>query len=147
MPLVRYTEKTASELCGAIKAGQPVTTACKAAGISRDTFYRWRKQHPEFDAQVAQAEGVREKLLLDQVETYGGAKGDWKAPAWLLERTSRDFREVRETKLAVQKGVEEVLDAVRGHMSEAAYMELIDAIAAIEGVDTAEGESAASTTD
>ena len=35
-----------------------VSTACKAAGISRDTHYRWLKEDPEYKAQVEELSEV-----------------------------------------------------------------------------------------
>ena len=35
-----------------------VSTACKAASISRDTHYRWRKEDPEYKAQVEELSEV-----------------------------------------------------------------------------------------
>jgi hypothetical protein len=35
-----------------------VSTACKAAGISRDTHYRWLKEDPDYKAQVEELSEV-----------------------------------------------------------------------------------------
>ena len=43
-----------------------VSTACKAAGISRDTHYRWLKEDPEYKAQVEELSEV----ALDFAESH-----------------------------------------------------------------------------
>jgi len=43
-----------------------VSTACKAAGISRDTHYRWLKDDPEYKAQVEELSEV----ALDFAESH-----------------------------------------------------------------------------
>ena len=139
MGAVKYNEEIASELAGAISGGAPITVACQISGISRPTFYAWRRTYPEFDAKIREAEGNRQDTLIQNIRTKG--EKDWKSDAWMLERTSRDFRESKEVSVGVERGVEEVLDAVREHMSAEAYGELVTAIARIQGVDTAEADS------
>lgn len=71
-----------------LKAGN-VTEACVAAKISRQTFYRWRKEDPEFDQAVKDTresnKDLFEGLLLTQ-----GKKGNVTAILGWLNANAKD---------------------------------------------------------
>lgn len=125
----------------AIHEGLPTRTACALAGIGKSTFYRHVASDPEFAAAVEIAEAARQKQLVEDVRTFG--RGDWRCPAWLLERTSEDFRERKTVDVQVQNGVRDVIEAARPHMSEGAYREFVAAIAIAQGLDPEPAEEPA----
>ena len=45
------TDKLVDDIAG----GVPVTIACAARGIHRDTFYKWLEDHPDFVRALASA--------------------------------------------------------------------------------------------
>lgn len=87
----KYTPELAAEICRLIaeeccwKSG-----AAKAVGIDYVSIYRWEEQHPEFSKAIKKAiEAKIDKCLQGIQERGSGAVkgGDWKALAWLCERT------------------------------------------------------------
>ena len=54
--------------------------------ISESTFYRWKRDDPEFNDQVEQATRLGEAKLLEELKASADEKSDWRAYAWLLER-------------------------------------------------------------
>jgi hypothetical protein len=60
--------------------------AAAAEGISAETVRRWRQRYPAFAAQVEQARASCTVHLLRCLNKAALA-GNWKAVAWLLERT------------------------------------------------------------
>lgn len=131
--VVKYSEAMAGQLAGSVAAGAPISVACRLAGVSRGAYYLWLREHPGFAERMAIAEGKRQQGALERIERKGA--NDWRADAWLLERTSEDFREQKDLRVHVERGVEEVVTAVRQYMSEGAYGELIGALARLQGVD------------
>ncbi len=53
----RITSLMAEELCS-------VSDICKATGISRNTFYKWKRENPDFDKDVEDAMSYRNEVLL-----------------------------------------------------------------------------------
>jgi len=87
-------EATAKILFEAIERGLPYKQAAGLAGVSYDTFNRWRLKGRTYDApkefcdfcdrlELAQAKAV--DSLVDTVRN-AAFKGDWKAAAWMLKR-------------------------------------------------------------
>jgi transposase-like protein len=64
----------------ALLAGKGVTRAAYAAGVTRQTVFRWRKEHPEFNAAItAAAEAAlqsAQNLLLECAESAARAVFD-----------------------------------------------------------------------
>ncbi len=84
-------------------AGNHVKTCCQAIGLSEDAYYKWIDQgktdrtekkdtrYSEFVESQARAHGLHKASLLQMIATKGqGEKGDWRALAWILERTNPD---------------------------------------------------------
>lgn len=134
---VRYTPEQMREAVALVVAeladGIPITVACREAGIARSTFYKWLQEHPEFERDVTKADGKRQAKLIRDLRTSGAE--DWRSHSWQLERTSEDFRESKDLRVHVEKGVQQTLEAVRERISASAWNEVINAIAAIQGLD------------
>lgn len=138
---VKFSPEVATKLAASVSSGTPITIACRLVGVSRQSYYNWLRAHHDFAAEMHRAEGIRQEGVLQRLIAKG--EKDWRADSWVLERTSEDFREVKDVNLQVSKGVERVLDEVRAHMSEGAYGELIAAVAIVQGVAGAGAEQAA----
>lgn len=90
------TPETREKILNAIREGAPFRHACMFAGISEDTFMRWREIDPDFADQVKLAEGQFTMVHLHNIRQHGLpirnsrgdiiAPGSWQASAWLLER-------------------------------------------------------------
>jgi predicted DNA-binding protein (UPF0251 family) len=75
-------------LCRIISEGHTHKTAYSAMAVSRDTFYRRLARDVNFRDKVARAETEAKKSLVSTVKRH--SKDDWRAAAWILERTYRD---------------------------------------------------------
>jgi len=113
----------------AIRQGNYVYVACRAAGIGETTYHTWmakgreaietgkRNQYREFTEAVKEAELLAESELILSIRS--ASLTSWQAAAWLLERKtserwgrkdSIEYRgEVVETKV-VNKAIDELLD-------------------------------------
>ena len=88
MTIGRTTQRTpenAKRICDAIKMGATYELACAYAGLSADTFQRWRKADAAFAAQIKEAEGAAAVGWLLKIEKAAN-DGEWQAAAWKLER-------------------------------------------------------------
>lgn len=88
---MKYTPELVNELIKYIEAGNYVTTACQAVGISRKTYYEWLADETKSDIsdeiiQKAEAKAIARNVLIIQ----GAAKESWQAAAWFLER--KDYK-------------------------------------------------------
>jgi hypothetical protein len=81
-------------LLSAIERGLPLREAASLAGISYDTFNRWRNQGeavnapPEFRhfcESLQRAQAIAVDALLTRIQS-ASQSGDWRAAAWILER-------------------------------------------------------------
>ena len=75
-----------------LEAGHTRTSVCKKAGISLPTLSKWLKDEAkaEFAADVEMAEAVGTTNLVEQIKFH--SQKDWRAAAWILERTRDEFR-------------------------------------------------------
>lgn len=69
-------------ICDALKLGVTCEAAANYAGCSRDTYYRWRKDDPDFAAAADLAMSASEVQLIMDIRS----DGSWQSKAWLLER-------------------------------------------------------------
>lgn len=81
----KYTPETIKAVTDAIGAGMSIEDACIYADISKDSFYTWKAEYPDFSDAVKKAEingKLRRILRIDKA----GKEGHWQADAWYLER-------------------------------------------------------------
>ena len=73
------------EVITLVASGTTVKDAARQIGVDPVTLWRWRQKDPELDRAVLAA---RAAFLHRQVERIDeAADRDWKAAAWLLERS------------------------------------------------------------
>lgn len=86
----KLTPEVQKRITDAIGQGATYQLACHYAGISEDTFARWRERYADFADAVKAAEGmaaVKWLALIDQAARGTDDKaGQWQAAAWKLER-------------------------------------------------------------
>lgn len=92
----------------AVQAGASDRSAAAEAGISMESLHRWKHGDRPFDVamrrQLYRARSIRERRWLTMIETAAngttvptaaggtrGVPGDWRAAAWLMERTNPEF--------------------------------------------------------
>lgn len=78
-----------------IAVGGKLTTACKTAGISRTTFYNWKKKAEEgvepYVSFMDEYEKAQEAAKYKYLECINkAAEEDWRAAAWGLSRLYPD---------------------------------------------------------
>ena len=91
-----------------LESGHTRTSVCKRAGISIRTLRYWLKDEAkaEFAADVERAEAVGTIALVDQI-TFHSQK-DWRAAAWILERTRDERRTASRSTAAHRKELDEL---------------------------------------
>lgn len=84
-----FDEATASKLVTLLQIGNLVDVACAAVGVPRATFYHWTSTRPDFRERIEQARagGKAHNVAL----IARGARRDWRAAAWILERTDPEL--------------------------------------------------------
>jgi hypothetical protein len=92
------TDEITEQLTSILRAGNYVTVACRAVGVSRDTFVSWMRRgvseleadapFREFRARVQRARAEGEVRNVAQIAK--AAAESWQAAAWLLERQYPD---------------------------------------------------------
>jgi len=88
----KLTKEIQDKIVTYISRGAYIETAAAAAGISKDTLYRWLKRgakeksgiYREFSDAIEKADAVAELYILQQLQQLGDKA--WQAHAWRLER-------------------------------------------------------------
>ena len=83
----KRTPEAEAKIIELLKAGNTRKTACIAAGISEDTFARWRKDDEDFADAIEKAE--EEAVARNVAIIQRAAITTWQAAAWWLERRRR----------------------------------------------------------
>lgn len=106
---MKFNETTVNDLVTHLKAGNSIKDSCLLAGISRETYYAWKKEHPDFSDIIKKAEAeckARNIALIQQDKS-------WQSKAWWLERKyPEEFKERRSSEVE-SKDLKEVADAIR----------------------------------
>jgi hypothetical protein len=89
------TPELAEQLTALLRAGNQIHVVCDAVGIDRRTYSRWMqrglsgrardKPYRELRAQVERARAEAEARAVTQIAR--ASTEDWRAAAWLLERS------------------------------------------------------------
>lgn len=86
------TDELRQALLRSIKRGAPHDVAAAVAGVSVRTWHRWRQKaeageepYAALMAEVERAEADQELCYVTRIRKAG--RTDWKADAWLLERS------------------------------------------------------------
>ncbi len=82
----KRTKTIGEAILASIEKGLPFSLACSRAGVSHEFFVQWRQDDPEFESLVALACSLSVEHNLEVVQR-AAANGDWKAAAWMLERS------------------------------------------------------------
>lgn len=94
----KLTPEVADKLVALLKAGNYVSIAARAAGISKTIFYRWLDRGASDAEEDADYRELRERVELARAEAEArnvaaiasAARDSWQAAAWLLERQYPD---------------------------------------------------------
>jgi hypothetical protein len=80
----KYTDETVARVVEGIKLGLTYELAASYAGISWDTFDRWRKGKADFALRISEAEGKGAALNMARINKEA-QEGEWRAAAWIME--------------------------------------------------------------
>jgi transposase len=80
-----------NRICGLLRDGCNIKTACNICGVGERTYYDWRgkgnageEPFAKFFSAVTRAREAHKANLVRRI--VAAAKADWKAASWLLER-------------------------------------------------------------
>lgn len=82
------TPEVIQQLCDIIADANTFTTAYTALGIGKATFYKRMSRDVAFRDAIARAQSQAKQMLLGIIKK--AAITDWRAAAWINERTYRD---------------------------------------------------------
>lgn len=141
-------------VCHRMRAGLRLESAVTAEGVERTTLYRWKRAaeegselHTTFFNATARARSEFEAEMLDAIRlqatpTQNGDAVDWKARAWLLERTMPEAYAPSQTMVlkAQDQAAQDVLEVAREVLPSQWYAALLAALAGV-GEGDAQGDA------
>lgn len=80
----KYNASVLKEIATAIETGGSDIDACTMAGISKETFYNWLNEKPDFVDLVTRARTLGKMKRIERITNHAAI--DWRADAWYLER-------------------------------------------------------------
>jgi len=60
---MKYGKEIVDKLCGYLKKGSSIKSACALVEISQETFYKWRKEKVEFSETIKRAMAIPDKTV------------------------------------------------------------------------------------
>ena len=85
----KRSPETEALLAQAFSLGATVDAACYHAGIGRSTFFDWAREDVAFSDRMA---ALKQKPVLQALQTVVGALEDPAMARWYLERRHEDFK-------------------------------------------------------
>lgn len=83
-PRSQMTDKGIEAILRGIRLGLHPERAAQAAGVNVGAFKEFKKTHPEFLAQIKEAEAKAQESFLSRILLH--TEKQWTAAAWILER-------------------------------------------------------------
>ena len=93
--MTKKKERTKSEIIQRLSEVRIVEIACKSAGISRATYYRWLQEDKAFAVFCEDAIRLGTDTISDLAESQVVSKikaGDFRAAVYWLEHHNRDYK-------------------------------------------------------
>lgn len=88
---LKCTPELINQIAALVSSGNYIETACQISGISRSTFYDWKKKGEEgkrpfleFLDTIKKAEAIAEAKRIQLISQ--ASEENWQAAAWYLER-------------------------------------------------------------
>ncbi len=113
-------KKRQSAVLRAVRGGNTIATAARAAAIARSTLYEWLKD-PAFGEALEKAKASAEAR--DVALIARAARRNWKAAAWALER-----RNPRDWGLRIQVEVRKQIDDFLSYMEQSLPPEIFETV-------------------
>jgi hypothetical protein len=133
------TPEMRARVLSVARRGVSVKLIAEAAGVPVDTLNGWlyRSRHTDsaalagFADEFARARGAAAVESVDQVReaAAGAAAGDWKAAAWLLERTrGEEFGSKMYLEAAREQVTDAIIEGLRGKLDKDTYARVLSAL-------------------
>lgn len=150
----KLTKVVEDSILASLEEGLPLSTAARLAGVAADTVREWIARgkgtdgrprvarYAVFAQRITRARANAEAALVAQVRkgVTGGGLPDWKASAWLLERTRPEqYGQTVQVKAKVDAELNETIGRLRAGLDPATYERVLGVLA-----DVAAGGDAAS---
>lgn len=84
----KYTAEVVERICYSLSQGNTRTTAAICAGISKETFYQYLNEFPDFSDAIKRAEEQAVEHYVNVIHT--ASTQTWQAAAWYLERRRKE---------------------------------------------------------
>lgn len=78
----KYNKERVDKIVEIIASGQFACVAYGVVGISKKSFYSWKKKYPSFRRKLKEASSKREAELMGAIQR----NTSWQAKAWALQR-------------------------------------------------------------
>jgi hypothetical protein len=100
---MKYTPDNVNKILEQLQIGMTREDTIVLVGISRETFYVWMREKPDFSDKVLHAEMVCKQRAVVRIQQHG--RRDWRAAAWWLERKFKsEFAEQQTHKMVGPDG-------------------------------------------
>lgn len=142
----KFNAATAKAILDAVRSGVTETAAAEHVGIHRDTLTSWKRLGESGDARysafvddLTRARAEAEIRLTTVVTDAAFTEGDWKAALEVLARRNPEEwgrKDVVESR--VDKKVQDLLETIRGQVSDDAFRQLAIAVCGERGLDPAD---------
>lgn len=108
MAISKATPEVKAAIVESVRNGAYAKHAALAAGVSERALYQWQESDEQFAAAITQAAADRTNSAIQRIRDHG--ERDWRAEAWLLERTQpENFREQKAVEHGGSLSLESVL--------------------------------------
>jgi len=81
---MKYSEAMVKEISKYLESGMNIEDTCVLAGISKETFFTWRKTKSDFSDSTKKAQAKNKANAVVRIQRAG--EKQWQALAWWLER-------------------------------------------------------------
>lgn len=98
-------KKAKAKIVEAVGFGVSHRLACRTARVGRSTFYRWRKEDPDFDADISGAEGDGVLHAAKEVRTTTDPVRLRAALSFLWSHDTKRWRQKQDVRLSGGVGV------------------------------------------
>jgi hypothetical protein len=93
-------ERLIEKIKHALMLGRSFDNSARFAGIHQSTFFKWRRDDPEFAMECEKWRAEGQNMVLGKV-MKAISRGDMQSARWWLSRTCEEFRDKQEVSVGV----------------------------------------------
>lgn len=142
-PRLLLTKELQAKIVDRLKVCGTFDDVAASVGVNRASLFAWRlkgeqqKAGPYRDFVVALEQAVRERRIAREAKVIRHGDQDWRALAWLMERTEPK-RYAPRIRIHVEQELRDVLGRIKGRLAPELYEEVLAAIVDGDGAARAE---------